>query len=261
MSLYVREAGPKDAPTVLFLHGLGVSHTMWQPQFEGLSDLYHCLAPDLHECGHSTTTGPFTLKDASRCVVDVIRERVPDGTAHVVGLSIGGAVALQMLRDEPQVLDHLLISGTATHVPPFLDTLHRLDEQVLHLLSRERLAEYLLQQYHIPQAYHNLLLADMRKVKPEALVHVSQEMKEIKLPREMHVPILIAVGQEEAFVIKQDAYEMRRALHGARGVLVPGVGHFWNLVAPDLFTKTLRAWIQDEPLPPNLAQVGVTPSF
>ena len=100
-------------------------------------------------------------------------------------------------------------------------------------LSRERLAEYLLQQYRIPQTYHNLLLADLRKVKPEALVHVSQEMTKIKLPREMHVPTLIAVGQEEAFVIKQDAYEMRRALHCARGVLVPGVGHFWNLVAPD----------------------------
>ena len=256
MSLYVREAGPRDAPAVVFLHGFGVSHTMWHPQVEGLSDLYHCLAPDLPECGNSTDTGPFTLKDASQRVVDVIRERIPDGTAHVVGLSIGGSVALQILRDEPQVLDHLLISGVTTHLPPFLDTLHRLDEGALHLLSRERLVEYLVQQYHIPQAYHNLLLADMRKVKPEALLHVSQEMKKIKLPRERHVPTLIAVGQEEAFVIKHDAYEMRRSLHGARGVLVPGVGHFWNLVAPDLFTKTLRAWIQDEPLPLSLAPLG-----
>jgi len=261
VSLYVREAGPVDAPAVLFLHGLGLSHAMWQPQFELLADQYHCLAPDLPECGNSAALGPFSLKDASQHVVDMIRERVPDGTAHVVGLSIGGAVALQMLRDKPQVLDHLLISGTATHLPPFLDTLSRLDGQVLHLFSHERLAEYLLQQYHIPQAYRSLLLSDMLKFNPEAFVHLSQEMKKIKLPREMRVPTLIAVGQQEAFVIKHDAYEMRRALHGARGVLVPGVGHFWNLVAPDLFTKTLRAWIHDEPLPPNLAQLGVTRSF
>ena len=261
MSLYVREEGPQDAPTVLFLHGLGLSHTMWNPQFEGLSDYYHSLAPDLPECGNSIDTGPFTLKDASRYVVDVIRERVPGGTTHVVGLSIGGAVALQMLHDEPQVLDHLLISGTAPHLPPFFDALNRLDEQVLRLLNHDRLAEYLLQPYRIPQIYRSLLLADLRKVKPEAIVHLSQEMTKIKLSRERYVPTLIAVGQEEAFVIKHAAYEMRRVLHCARGVLVPGVGHFWNLVAPDLFTKTLRAWIQDEPLPPNLAQVGVTPSF
>jgi pimeloyl-ACP methyl ester carboxylesterase len=261
MSLYVREEGPRDAPTVLFLHGLGLSHTMWRPQFEGLSDSYHCLAPDLPECGNSTATGPFTLKDASRRVVDIILERVPGGSAHVVGLSIGGAVALQILRDEPHVLDHLMISGTAFHVPPLLDTLNRLDEQTLRLFNHDRLAEYLLQPYRIPQTYRNLLLTDLRKLKPEAMRHVIQEMTKIQLPREGQVPTLIAVGQEEAFVIKHDAYEIRSSLHCARGVLVPGVGHFWNLEAPDMFTKTLSAWIQDRPLPTNLAQLGIPPSF
>ena len=261
MSLYVREAGPRDAPTVLFLHGLGLSHTMWNPQFEGLSGSYHCLASDLPACGNSTDKGPFTLKDTSRRVVAIISERVPGGSAHVMGLSIGGAVSLQMLRDEPHVLDHLTINGTSTLLPPFLGTLKRLDEQVLRLLNHDRLAEYLLQPYRIPQIYRSLLLADLRKVEPEAIGHFIQEMTKIQLPREGQVPTLIAVGQQEVFVIKHDAYEMRRALHCARGVLVPGVGHFWNLEAPDVFTKTLRAWVQDEPLPPNLAQVGVTPSF
>ena len=43
MLIYFREEGLQDAPTVLFLHGLGLSHTMWNPQFEGLSDYYHCM--------------------------------------------------------------------------------------------------------------------------------------------------------------------------------------------------------------------------
>ena len=261
MSLYFREEGPQDAPTVLFLHGLGLSHTMWNPQFEGLSDYYHCLAPDLPECGNSTDTGPFTLKDASRYVVDLIRERVPGGSAHVVGLSIGGAVAIQILRDEPHVLDHLMISGTSLYLPPYLGTLKRLDEQSLRLLNHDRLAEYLLQPYRIPQTYRNLLLTDLRKVEPEAMRHFIQEMTKIKLPREERVPTLIAVGQQEAFDIKHAAYEMRRTIPCSRGVLVPGVGHFWNLEAPDLFTMTLRAWIQNEPLPANLAQLGVTASY
>ena len=260
MSLYFREEGPQDAPTVLFLHGLGLSHTMWNTQIEGLSDYYHCLAPDLPECGNSTDTGPFTLKDASRYVVAIIRERVPGGSAHVVGMSIGGAVALQVLHDEPHILDHLMISGTSLYLPPYLGTLKRLDEQDLRLFNHDRLAEYLLQPYRIPQTYRNLLLADLRKVEPVAMRHFIQEMTKIQLPRKGQVPTLIAVGQQEAFDIKHDAYEMRRAIHCARGVLVPGVGHFWNLEAPDLFTMTLRAWIQNEPLPPNLAQLGVTPS-
>ena len=177
-----------------------------------------------------------------------------------MGLSIGGAVALQVLHDEPHILDHLMMSGTSTRLPPYLGTLKRLDEQDLRLFNHDRLAEYLLQPYRIPRTYRNLLLADLRKVEPVAMRHFVQEMTKIQLPREEQVPMLIAVGQQEAFDIKHAAYEMRRAIHCARGVLVPGVGHFWNLEAPDLFTMTLRAWIQNESLPPNLAQLGVTPS-
>jgi pimeloyl-ACP methyl ester carboxylesterase len=256
MSLYVREKGPRNAPAVLFLHGLGLSHTMWNPQFEQLCDSYHCLAPDLPECGKSTATGPFTLKDASRRVIEIIRERVPGGSAHVVGLSIGGVVALQILRDEPQVLDQLMISGTSIRVPSYLDTLLRLDEQVLHPFYHDRLAEYLLRQYRIPSRYRSLLLADLRKVEPGALGHLIQEMTRMHLPREGQVPTLLAMGQQEAFEIKHAVYEMCRTLPHAQGVLVPGVGHFWNLEAPEVFTKTLQAWIRHEPLPTNLTQLG-----
>jgi len=52
MSLYVREAGPAGAPTIIFLHGGGLSSAMWQPQLERLH-YYHCLAPDLPEQGKS----------------------------------------------------------------------------------------------------------------------------------------------------------------------------------------------------------------
>ena len=252
MSLFVYEVGPKDAPAVLFLHGLGLSHTMWQPQFERLSDYYHCLAPDLPGCGNSPASGPFTLKDASRRVVAVIHERVPGGSAHVVGLSIGSAVALQMMLDEPQVLDHVLISGLATQLPPLLESLSRCDETRLRLLNHERLAESLLHEYHVPQTYRELLLVDLRKVAPEAMQRQGLELTRVRLPRESQDPTLVVVGQEETFVTRHAAYEISRTLPRTTCMLVPGVGQYWNLEAPDLFTQTMCSWIRDEPLPVRL---------
>ena len=58
--------------------------------------------------------------------------------------------------------------------------------------------------------------------------------------------------QEEPFVTRHSAYELSRALPGATCVLVPGVGHLWNLEALDLFTQTVRAWMQNKPLPLKL---------
>src|SRR6202008_4131469 len=45
LSIFYREAGPKDAPTLLLLHGLPSSSRMFEPLFARLSDRYHLVAP------------------------------------------------------------------------------------------------------------------------------------------------------------------------------------------------------------------------
>jgi pimeloyl-ACP methyl ester carboxylesterase len=74
-----------DAPCLVFLHGLWLSSAMWQPQIERLSHDYHCLAPDLPEHGKSTDIGLLTLKNTSRVVANLIREKTPHGHAHING--------------------------------------------------------------------------------------------------------------------------------------------------------------------------------
>src|SRR5947209_12212647 len=79
MALYVHEAGPVDALSIVFLHGLGISSVMWQPQIERLSKSYHCLAPDLPEHGKSTDVGLLTLENSSGLIADMIHRYTPHG--------------------------------------------------------------------------------------------------------------------------------------------------------------------------------------
>ena len=53
LSIFYREAGPKDAPTILLLHGLPSSSRMFQPLLTRLADNYHLVAPDYPGFGHS----------------------------------------------------------------------------------------------------------------------------------------------------------------------------------------------------------------
>jgi pimeloyl-ACP methyl ester carboxylesterase len=251
MSLYVREAGPVDAPTIVFLHGGGLSSAMWQPQLERLPD-FHCLAPDLPEQGKSANIGPFTFADASRRVADVIRERVLNGRGHLVGLSIGGAVAVRLLRETPEVIDHAMISGTATRLNAVLAALVRVNEPFMRFMSPDQQANLMLRQFHIPQAYRSLVLEGVRACKPEVNTHFGQELAKIELPHEVQAPVLVAVGQKETLFAKRAARQLSQDIKGAKGVIVPGVGHAWNLEAPDLFTETVRAWVTDAPLPQEL---------
>jgi len=58
LSIFYREAGPKDAPTILLLHGLPSSSRMFEPLFARLSDRYHLVAPDYPGFGHSDWPDP-----------------------------------------------------------------------------------------------------------------------------------------------------------------------------------------------------------
>src|SRR6266513_5730194 len=58
LSILYREAGPKDGPTLLLLHGLPSSSRMFEPLFSRLSDRYHLIAPDYPGFGHSDWPDP-----------------------------------------------------------------------------------------------------------------------------------------------------------------------------------------------------------
>jgi hypothetical protein len=58
LSIFYREAGPKDAPTLLLLHGFPSSSRMFDALFDRLSDCYHLVAPDYPGFGHSDWPDP-----------------------------------------------------------------------------------------------------------------------------------------------------------------------------------------------------------
>ena len=58
ISIFYRETGPKDAPTILLLHGLPTSSRQFEPLFARLSDRFHLVAPDYPGFGHSDWPDP-----------------------------------------------------------------------------------------------------------------------------------------------------------------------------------------------------------
>jgi pimeloyl-ACP methyl ester carboxylesterase len=58
LSIFYREAGDKDAPTILLLHGLPSSSRMYESLLRRLGNQYHLIAPDYPGFGHSDWPSP-----------------------------------------------------------------------------------------------------------------------------------------------------------------------------------------------------------
>lgn len=107
-----------DRPTIVFLHGTRLTGAQWAVQVAALSDEYRCFSPDLP--GHGVAaTETFTVSGAAERVAELIARDVPGGRAILVGLSLGGYVAMAVAARWPERVAGLAISGaTAEPVPP-----------------------------------------------------------------------------------------------------------------------------------------------
>jgi pimeloyl-ACP methyl ester carboxylesterase len=118
LSIFYREAGPKDAPTILLLHGLPSSSRMFEPLFARLSDRYHLVAPDYPGFGHSDW--PDSKKFAY--TFDHIAE-IMNHFTEALGLShytlymqdYGGPVGFRMILAHPERVELLIVQDAVSH--------------------------------------------------------------------------------------------------------------------------------------------------
>jgi pimeloyl-ACP methyl ester carboxylesterase len=250
--VYTYESGSPASPAIVFLHGGGLSARMWQPVIERLPEFY-CLAPDLPEHGHSTSLTPFDLDDAARRVAEMIRLHVPCRKAHLVGLSLGGAVVLNMARLEPEVAGRMMVTGTAARLGKFLGQLSLSSLWMLRYYKPETLAKQSAQQWGIPEAYLPLFQDDLvHATSVEFNRTLIENLMRQELPECLPTPLLVTVGGKETLPAKQAARKLTRLYRQATGRIVPGMGHVWALQNPDLFAATIKAWVTDNPLPAAL---------
>ena len=104
-------AGPVDAPVIVFVHGTRMSKAYWAPQLRELGGTgdFRVIAVDLP--GHGALArDEFSLEGAVAVVAVTIREH-GQGRAILVGLSLGGYVAMATAARHPDLVRGLVVSG------------------------------------------------------------------------------------------------------------------------------------------------------
>jgi len=118
LSIFYREAGPKEGPPLLLLHGFPSSSRMFEPLFARLSDRYHLVAPDYPGFGHSDWPDP----DRFAYTFDHIAAVIGDFT-QAMGLShytlymqdYGGPVGFRMVLTHPERVQALIVQNAVAH--------------------------------------------------------------------------------------------------------------------------------------------------
>jgi pimeloyl-ACP methyl ester carboxylesterase len=118
LSIFYREAGPKDGPTILLLHGLPSSSRMFEPLFDRLADRYHLVAPDYPGFGHSDWPNPkqfaYTFDHIAEIMTGFTEAlAIPHYTLYMQ--DYGGPVGFRMALTNPERVQALIVQDAVAH--------------------------------------------------------------------------------------------------------------------------------------------------
>lgn len=258
-TLWFEEFAPANpTKTIVFLHGLGLGSWMWQKQVAVLRETYHCLLIDLPGNGESYQVEWTSMADAASQVAEIIRQQGIGGRAHIVGLSLGGYVAMQLLTNQPEVVESMVVSGInvrAYTAPWFWRTLFT---QLVPLMKREAVLLANARTMGLPDDLFPLMQRDMNRVSKTTYARVFNETFRQSMPAvlgERQQRVLGVAGDQEDQPIRAGLPDFPTYLPNGKAALVADAHHVWNGQHPERFTEMVRSWVENTPLPPELQVV------
>jgi pimeloyl-ACP methyl ester carboxylesterase len=119
LRIFYREAGPKDAPSILLLHGFPTSSHMFRNLIPRLSDRYHVIAPDYPGFGQSAMPSVAEFEYTFANLANVMQQFV-----HKIGLKsytlylmdYGAPVGFRLATANPDRVDGLIIQNGNAYV-------------------------------------------------------------------------------------------------------------------------------------------------
>ena len=261
MTLYIEESGTKGAPTIVFLHGMGVSGWMWTTQVNALQD-FHCLNIDLPGNGKSNQHEWVSLSDTANEIAEIIRTRATGQKAHVVGLSLGAYVTLTLLDRHASLIESAMMSGVTTLPLPNRGMMS-LQLGLMSIFLKTRLLMNMnIRMMQLPSevipAYKESFFALSRR----SFKQFVNEALDFTMPdglKSVTVRTLSVAGDLEQATIKQSVGDVVATMPNAEGYFIPKVHHGWPGEAPELCTAIVLAWVQNQPLPDELVPVNPSP--
>jgi pimeloyl-ACP methyl ester carboxylesterase len=242
-----------SGPPLLLVHGLGSSHKDWAAQKAVFKQTHTVVAPDLR--GHGATgkpSGPYTIPQMAYDLA-VLLDALDLPPAHVVGLSMGAMVSLQLAHDVPRAVRTLTVVNCdpeyRLNTPRrWLSYLFRL--LLVQLFGPEVLGRILaprllpdpdqgeLRQTFIRRYRQNDTHALVASIRAIAGWSIDEQLEAIRQPA------LIVASQHDYTDVDRKAI-FARQMPDARLAVLPAAHHAVPVERPALFNHQLHAFLAE----------------
>jgi pimeloyl-ACP methyl ester carboxylesterase len=255
------DAGPREAPAVVLLHGIVATHRYFRANLDALAARHRVLAPDLPGSGRSDKPDAAYSTDWYVAQLAAFLDAKGVGRAHLVGNSMGGQIALAFAHALPARVERLVLVAPAglstSHLAPlrpFLRVAHRHGHRLVPRIPEAALAAL----FHIVfpgrpdlarryiRGYASGMASEEYPLYVRALLRSGDGVLAhgtARLAREILHPTLIVWGRRDALLPAWGAKRLARAMPHAELRIYDRSGHCPMIDEPERFNRDVIGFL------------------
>jgi pimeloyl-ACP methyl ester carboxylesterase len=244
-----------EGEPMLLIHGYPLSGELFRDNVGPLSEQYQVITVDLRGFGMSVAPSQEASIEIYAQDVLAVMDELGLEQAVVGGMSMGGIVIFEMVRQAPERLSGIILIDTV-HLPAGVAeaAMWRGEAEQAQQEGVGSLVDFLLP---------DMLSGDARMNQPELAEHLTSIVQQASLEgavgggnaladrpdssetlAQITVPTLIIVGQEDTLTPFEIHQEMNEGIAGSQLVILPGAGHAAIIEAADEANQAILEWAQ-----------------
>jgi len=244
-----------QGPALVLIHGFSLDTRMWDPQFDAFAQSYRVVRYDIS--GYGRSTAPDTLISSSNELAALLKALGID-KATVVGMSMGGGVAINFTLEHPEMVEALITVGSTLGGYSMREPRATRTQRVFSLARDSGLAiakeVWLHDPFLTPMVDTSAIRAKIRRIitdwsgiqlrNPAMARFLPIHPLAITRLEEIRVPTLAIVGELDDPNPLAVADTIAARVPGAKKVTIHGSGHLLNLEQPDEFNKLVLDFLR-----------------
>lgn len=239
---HVNACGSKDAFPVVLLHGGYASSTMWFPNVADLSARFRLLALDtLGEPGKSTPTQPNATKRDCAAWLESVLDELGISKAHVVGLSRGGWLALNLALHTPQRLERVVLLSPAASFISLNSFFRVVAATVIRIPARPvlkaALYSWVTPGFKVNQVFAEQFIIGLQNwnwaMNTNGYSGVMPSAFTVEELDQVHIPVLMLIGDQDKLNPPKTIERARQMISHIEANVIPDAGHLLSMEQPE----------------------------
>jgi pimeloyl-ACP methyl ester carboxylesterase len=262
--LYYEEEGKENKEAIIFIHNNLLNNWIWENQ-RNVFNSYHCIYLDLPDHGKSQLKTDFSIVKSVEYIENIIENDLKNKKVHLIGISIGGTMIIDLLYKYPNLIKTAIISGVNIksklkdddnlneiaikledkRINELLNSLKECKTTILDKKHPNFIIQAFLAEYGIGRKYFNQLKLS---IDINNFVKITDEYLKYRIPNEINnfPNLLILYGTKEYPKVQKSAKTIQYHFPNAKIFKVNRAIHLWNIINPEYFNEIIQEFIKNK---------------